>query len=255
MEETVRRVGVSIDQNRKCRAAMEDAHVILRRDKGDAFFGVFDGHGGKRAVDFVQHCLPRVFFEQLTVSVNPSVAFENAYRIVDKALEEKGVARVEGTTAVTAYVTSTDVWVANCGDSRAVLVNPMTRQVKRLSHDHKGTDHYEVERVKGAGGTIQGGRVSGTLAVTRAFGDFEDMLGKSKGVVIVQPTTTYHPIENAGDFLVLVSDGVTDVMTDQQIAEKVVAGGGDAMDISTTIMTEALNSGSMDNITVVAVRL
>lgn len=41
----------------------------------------------------------------------------------------------------------------------------------RMSYDHRATDPTEIERVKMQGGTVVDGRVGGTLALTRAFGD------------------------------------------------------------------------------------
>lgn len=56
----------------------------------------------------------------------------------------------------------------------------------RMSVDHKATNESEIKRVKEMGGIIIRGRVSGSLAVTRALGDLElktevmNILGKSK---------------------------------------------------------------------------
>ena len=41
----------------------------------------------------------------------------------------------------------------------------------RMSYDHKASDPAEIERVKNQGGKVVDGRVGGTLALTRAFGD------------------------------------------------------------------------------------
>ncbi len=40
-----------------------------------------------------------------------------------------------------------------------------------MSYDHRATDPAEIERVKSGGGNVIDGRVGGTLALTRAFGD------------------------------------------------------------------------------------
>ncbi len=51
---SVARVAVAEEMNARYRATMEDAYVVLDGFGGDpdtGFFGVYDGHGGARAVD------------------------------------------------------------------------------------------------------------------------------------------------------------------------------------------------------------
>lgn len=61
------------------------------------------------------------------------------------------------------------VYVANLGDTRAILSK--NGLAERLSYDHRGTDPAEIERIRSQGGVIIDGRVGGSLALTRAFGD------------------------------------------------------------------------------------
>ena len=78
-----------------------------------------------------------------------------------------------GSTACVAVVKQENglkvVYVANIGDTRAVMSN--NGIAVRLSYDHRATDPAEIERVKSLGGTVIDGRVGGSLALTRAFGD------------------------------------------------------------------------------------
>ena len=98
-----------------------------------------------------------------------------------------------GATAVCALLassfesntTSRKLYVANVGDSRAVLVSsllpgdaakvpPETESsyfATRLSFDHRAEDEQEQQRIKEAGGFITRNRVLGILAVSRSFGD------------------------------------------------------------------------------------
>jgi protein phosphatase len=71
-------------------------------------------------------------------------------------------------------------YVINLGDTRAVICeNGLSR---RVSNDHKTKDEGEIKRIREAGGVIMRGRVSGTLAVTRALGD---LTLKNEGVINV----------------------------------------------------------------------
>ena len=67
----------------------------------------------------------------------------------------------------------------NAGDSRTFLVS--NNDVKFSTVDHKPTDEAEKKRIESAGGRVMIQRINGSLAVSRALGDFEY---KSSGVII-----------------------------------------------------------------------
>jgi len=48
-----------------------------------------------------------------------------------------------------------------------------SKGAERVSVDHTGKNLEEAERVTASGGVIIRGRLSGALALTRAFGDFD----------------------------------------------------------------------------------
>lgn len=59
-----------------------------------------------------------------------------------------------GSCAIVTLIVGDMVYVANVGDSRAVLSSQGGRQVYPLSLDHKPGDDGEMERIKKAGGEI-----------------------------------------------------------------------------------------------------
>lgn len=68
-------------------------------------------------------------------------------------------------------MTKDKYYVANIGDSRAVLNRGGTAVA--LSTDHKPELPGEHNRIQKAGGFVSEGRVNGTLSLSRSFGDFE----------------------------------------------------------------------------------
>ena len=101
------------------------------------------------------------------------------------------------------------VYVANVGDTRAVMSK--NGIAERMSYDHKGLDPNEQERVRQEGGIILDGRVGGTLAITRAFGDHS----LKRDGVSAKPYIKKHILRSSDKYLVVCSDGAWDVLEDQ----------------------------------------
>ena len=109
---------------------------------------------------------------------------------------------------------------------------------------------FKTERVKKMGGIIFGGRVFGNLMLTRAFGDNEF---KQYGV-ICNPHITKNEIDIDDKYIVLASDGVWDVMNENEIFElsKECKNSKEFCDM---IVKNSLIKGSMDNISCFVIRL
>lgn len=81
----------------------QDGHVIIDGFRGkddEGFFGIYDGHGGRTAVDHVQKTLHKNFEEALKESTSVKEAFVKAYKKTDKELKDLEIL-YNGTTAVT----------------------------------------------------------------------------------------------------------------------------------------------------------
>lgn len=114
-----------------------------------------------------------------------------------------------GSTAVVAVVTADKVIIANCGDSRAVLCR--SGKAIPLSSDHKPDRPDELNRIEEAGGRViywDGPRVLGVLAMSRAIGD-----NYLKPYVSSEPEVTVTDRMDEDDFLILASDGLWDVVS------------------------------------------
>jgi protein phosphatase 2C len=172
-------------------------------------------------------------------------ALRQAFLSADDELAGDGaVAGLVGSTTVVALVCRTRVWVANCGDSRAVLCRG--GRAVQVTDDHKPEREDEAARVEAAGGQglfWNGHRVMGVLAMSRAIGDH-----CLRPYVIPEPEVTVlgtHPLD---ELLLLASDGLaSDAMTNQdaaglalrsvrraldkgRVAESGGEGGGDCLD-------------------------
>lgn len=84
-----------------------------------------------------------------------------------------------GSTAVACLITPSHVYLINCGDSRAILVS--AHSVALGTYDHKPINPNERERIQNAGGSVMIQRVNGSLAVSRALGDYEYKCVEGRG--------------------------------------------------------------------------
>ena len=192
-------------------------------------------------------------------------ALTKAFHLTDEEFGEMGgyehLALV-GTTAVVALVGRRMIYVANCGDSRAVLSRD--GQAVALTDDHKAAREDETARVEAAGGQIlfwNGVRVMGLLAVSRAIGDHS-----LRPYVIAEPEVTIVNRHPADEILIMASDGLWDVMSNQEacnVAKKCLlraqqrgSSRQSAARVAATVLTRAaVDRGSRDNVTVVIVDL
>lgn len=259
-------------------------------------YGVYDGHGGSQVANYCHERLHMVLAQEIDImkedphngSVNWkeqwSKAFLNCFCRVDDEVggfcsETDGIEpdlsviapEAVGSTAIVAVVSPSHIIVANCGDSRAVLCRgklPMP-----LSIDHKPNREDECSRIEELGGKVinwDGHRVSGVLAVSRSIGD-----RYLRPYVIPDPEMMFVPRAKEDDCLILASDGLWDVLTNEEacdVARRRILlwhkkNGGTlsrergenvdpaAQDAAEYLTRVALQRGSRDNISVIVVDL
>jgi len=199
-----------------------------------------------------------------SVSINTLLeeALRNAFLKTDAEFAADGSASMVGSTAVVALLGTKKMWIANCGDSRAVLCRG--GKAIQLTDDHKPEREDEAERVEKAGGQVlfwNGHRVMGVLAMSRAIGDHG-----LRPYVIPEPEITVVSRAEDDDFLLLASDGLWDVMANQEATNLAIrcltrawekgASRKAAVRIAASVLTKAaIDRGSKDNVTVVIVDL
>lgn len=235
------------------RRYMEDTYCAftnLNGDPGEAYFGVFDGHGGRKAADFAAQHLYEYIESDDMFDTNVADAVEKAFLKVDKEFVE--VAEREelrdGSTAVAAYIRNGHMWLANVGDSRAVMSK--NGVAVALSEEHRPDRPSEQLRIEDRGGHVfQAGswRVEGVLAVTRAIGD-KDL----KKCVTAHPHITEMQLDAGDEFLVMATDGLWDVMSNQEVIDEAKKYDSPS-EAASALANEAFTRGSSDNISVLVV--
>ncbi|XP_006656432.1 probable protein phosphatase 2C 59 [Oryza brachyantha] len=236
------------------RSSMEDFHDT-RIDGVDGetvgLFGVFDGHGGARAAEFVKQNLFTNLIKHPKFFTDTKSAIAETYTSTDSELlkAETSNHRDAGSTASTAILVGDRLLVANVGDSRAVICRG--GDAIAVSRDHKPDQTDERQRIEDAGGFVMWAgtwRVGGVLAVSRAFGD--KLL---KQYVVADPEIKEEVVDSSLEFLILASDGLWDVVTNEE-AVAMVKPIPDSEQAAKKLLHEASQRGSADNITCLVVR-
>ncbi|KAJ0988415.1 hypothetical protein J5N97_006771 [Dioscorea zingiberensis] len=182
---------------------------------------------------------------------HPDRAIWKAYDKTDKAIlsHSPDLGR-GGSTAVTAIlIDGTKLYVANVGDSRAVLAKG--RQVIQMSVDHEpSTERGSIETRGGFVSNMPGDvpRVNGQLAVSRAFGD------KSlKSHLRSDPDIRHEDVDSDTELLILASDGLWKVMSNEDAVD-IARKCKDSQSAAKQLTTVALDRDSKDDISCIVVR-
>lgn len=183
-------------------------------------------------------------------------AIKSGFLKIDQSLRV-AAQDASGCTAVCALVSPTHIFIANCGDSRAVFFS--ATNLSFVTEDHKPFNPTERKRIIDAGGTATQ-RINGTLAVSRALGDFEfkkDVLrGPCEQLVSPEPEVTIIERDPKDEFLVLACDGIWDVMNNddlcQFIRHKLIIE-PDLEKVCSSVLDLCLNKGSRDNMSIIIV--
>lgn len=274
------------------RVEMEDAHAIkiglAPGMKNCSYFAVFDGHAG----DFVskyssEHLIETILelwdpdskkqsegeadsekAEQLS-PLTESVELENfKVKVIEGFLKIDSNMRSlpkflsgeerSGTTAVASFVTPNKVIFANCGDSRALLCS--NKNIKFVTYDHKPYNEEEKKRIEDAGGSVMIQRVNGSLAVSRALGDYDyknsPNIPPTRQLVSAEPDVNIIDRSDDDEFLILACDGVWDVMSNQEVVDYISSRlevYSDLKKICEELLETCLAKGSRDNMSVILI--
>ncbi|KAL0269590.1 UNVERIFIED_CONTAM: hypothetical protein PYX00_007269 [Menopon gallinae] len=252
------------------RQEMEDAHQAIIGLPGAedlrnwSFFAVFDGHcGAKVSGHCAEHLLESILqteeFQHAEIAKGIRSGFLRLDNVMRSLPELASGEDKSGSTAVCALISPEQIFIANCGDSRALLCRK--EQPLFSTQDHKPVSPMEKERIQKAGGTVMIQRVNGSLAVSRALGDYEykNVEGKGQCEQLVSPEPEVYVLERnqeADEFLVLACDGIWDVMTNENLCDFVRSRlliSDDLQVICNQVVDTCLHKGSRDNMSIVLV--
>jgi PPM family protein phosphatase len=219
------------------RRANEDS--LLARSP---LFVVADGMGGAQAGEVASRIAVEYFARGLGDDAQPEQALAGLAREANSRIHELSHTNAEqagmGTTLTAVYVGAREVAIAHVGDSRAYCLRD--GRLLRLTDDHSLVDEL-----------MRQGRLTPEEAlehpqrsvITRALGP--------EGEVEVDTRSLRG---QSGDVYLICSDGLTTMISEQQIAELLLAN-PTLTDAGQALIAAANEAGGRDNITVLLLRL
>ena len=254
------------DQNIDSEMLMEDKSKSIENfnnDKCQMIFEIFDGHGGDEMSSYLQANLAKIYKQNLLLNKgNIILSLKNAFHDADDEMREQLNIEGLGSTGTLVHIVkglgpSLEVYSANVGDSRVSLISP--EHIIRLSCDHRTTDEKEKKRILEAGMEIIDDRICGTLMLTRIFGNYEykdeNERDNNTGLIcepFISKINIDLNIEN--QFLILASDGIWDILTEEDI-QNIIKKYQDTQKICSVIIKKCLENEAWDNMSVFAVKL
>ena len=207
-----------------------------------ACYVVADGMGGHAAGEVASRMLfdtVRVCLEGRTGIDEEELkrAIAEANRRICEAARASAALAGMGTTATILHIEGhTGIW-AHVGDSRLYLLR--AGALRQLTRDHSYVEDLVVQ-----------GEITEEEARRHPK---RNMLTRAVGVAGELAVDTGRMELSPGDVLLLATDGLTNMVTDDAIRELLLAGAGSEGDMASRLVARAVENGGLDNVTAVVV--
>lgn len=225
----------------------QDTFELLELGKNQLLAVVCDGMGGAKSGNVASRLAVEVFSRTIRAYYSPDMGLTEAESMLREAVSQSNRALYEqshlsedyegmGTTLVALLITPKLAIAVNVGDSRVYRLNE--DGVTRIS-----TDHSLVEMM------VQRGELTREQARTHPS---KNIITRAIGTESAVECDLYSVDVQEGDFFLLCSDGLSNLIADQEILFEVLHG-ADREDCCHRLMKMAYERGANDNVTVVLI--
>jgi serine/threonine protein phosphatase PrpC len=205
-------------------------------------FVLADGMGGAQSGEVASQIVVDAFARGLPAEGTPEERLSMVVQRANREIHSRSQNEIEnagmGTTVTAAYLDADAVALAHVGDSRAYLLRD--GELVRLTEDHSLVEEL-----------LRGGKLTEEQALEHPQ---RSVITRALGIEpIVEIDTWTYPLR-PGDVVLLCSDGLTDMLPEQQIEQALV----EAPDLNAAadLLIDGANAaGGRDNITVVLFRV
>lgn len=227
------------------------AFQVREGSNSEAILAVLaDGVGGQRAgevaaeiaVDIILHTVSQSQGSQPT-SLLQAAMLKAEQAIVAKSEAEKDK-RGMGSTALCAWLIDRRLYTASVGNSRLYLLRgDALKQLNMLTEVRTKQEPSEEESDEGEASGYLGARLRETIDQRLVLGG-----DRSKRAIRNQGS-----VMRANDRLLLCSDGVSDALTEEAIAD--ILGQSRVEDAAAKLLQAAIDAGSQDNLTAIVLAI
>jgi protein phosphatase len=221
----------------------QDAFQMEQLDDSCSLCVVCDGMGGAKSGNVASALAVDVFCQEIGASRRAGMSLEDqemmlrsAVKLVNFAVYDQAAQFADfagmGTTMVAALVDGKTAMVVNVGDSRCYHIS--AEGIAKVTHDHSIVQMM-VDR--GELTEEQARNYPGKNLITRAIGTDATV-----------ECDLFRVALERGDFLLLCSDGLSNLLDEQEILFE-VAHGGPQDNCCQRLLDIALNRGAPDNVT------
>ena len=229
------------------RAQNQDSFTMEQLDRNTLLAIVCDGMGGAKSGNIASSLAADVFVQEVRRTWTASMTQEKINQMLYSAVKLANFTVFDqaqqfeefdgmGTTLVAVLVRNRHVTVAHVGDSRAYRIN--NEGIWQITRDHSLVQMM-VER----------GELTGEMAKSYPGKNF---ITRAIGTEPIVECDVSHMELAKGEFLLLCSDGLSNVLDDQEMLFEVVHG-VDKRDCCQRLLDIAKGRGAPDNVTSVLI--
>ena len=225
-----------------------------------SYFAIFDGHGGQLCSSFLKKNFLNYLIEDKHFPNDIKESLINTIKKIEKEFNKKYVDILNnnidfsGSCALILLIIENKIYIANVGDSRAIISLNQGNKIYPLTIDHKPNNPKEYERIKKIGGKVYIDQDDDErdinklkvinnindfdkyfeepniiyriypchLAVSRTIGDIkakDTSFGGLHNVIISIPDIYIVDINSNMDFIIMGCDGIFDNLSNSEIID------------------------------------
>ena len=231
------------------RTENQDAYLIEQLDKNTLLCVVCDGMGGAKSGNVASSLAADVFVQQVKQTWNGEYSQSNVDKLLKSAVKLANFTVYDqsqqfeeftgmGTTLVAMLLCGQTATIVNVGDSRAYYID-------RVGIHQVTVDHSVVQLM------IQRGELTPEQAKTYPG---KSLITRAIGTEAVVSCDIFHKKVSKGDYFLLCSDGLSNLMDDQEILFE-VAHGQEKEKCCHRLLDIAKKRGAPDNVTSILVAI